>query len=80
MTKKILDEAAYERALDWARGLNEPGFPNNFPDIARYVELAAQEADIDVDSFDPDENLFHVLPEEYELAYQQVKLERQKKG
>ncbi|WP_027183259.1 hypothetical protein [Desulfovibrio inopinatus] len=80
MSKTILDDVAYQRALEWARELDEPGFPNNFPDVTRYVELAAQNADIDVDAFDADENLFHALPEEYELAYQQVKLERQKKS
>jgi len=68
----------YDAALAWARGLHAPGTPLDFPEPAQYVRLAAEEADIDVAAYDPDANLFHDLPEEYELAYLTVRLERLK--
>jgi hypothetical protein len=69
---------SFKKAVNWARGLHDPDSPIDFPDLAHYVQLAAKNADIDVDAHNPDENLFHELPEEYELAYLTVKLERMK--
>lgn len=71
-------ESRYEKALAWARGLRDPESPLKFPDHETYLKLAAQNADIDVAQYSPEENQFHELPEEYELAYLTVKLERQK--
>lgn len=68
----------YDAALAWARGLHVQGAPLDFPEPAEYAQLAAEKADIDVADYDPDVNRFHDLPEEYELAYLTVRLERLK--
>jgi hypothetical protein len=78
MTEHIQDTARYRKALAWARALRAPGRPLEFPELAEYVRLAAEAAPFDIPDEADSEAVFHGIPEEFELAYLQVKLERLK--
>lgn len=78
MTQHIQDTERFRKALAWARGLRLPGRPLEFPELAEYIRLAAQAAPFAIPDEADTEALFHGIPEEYELAYLQVKLERLK--
>lgn len=71
-----LDSAAYAEALAFARSLRDPGQPLEFPSYSDYVRLVSERVVLDLDTFDPDMDDFHELPEPYELAYLTARLER----
>ena len=75
----VLDTAAYAKALAFARSLEAPGNPLNFPSYSDYVRLVAERVVIDLDSYDPDMADFQELPEPFELAYLTARLERLRK-
>lgn len=69
----------YKEILEWVRTINVPGEPYGLPDQKAFSLMVAERPGA-YDGYDPHEEQMHDIPEEYELAYMQVKLERLKAG
>jgi hypothetical protein len=75
--KKLHETKRYKKALEWVRSINIPGKPHGLPDQKEFTRMVAERPGV-YEEYDPHTEQQHDMPEEYELAYMQVKLERAK--
>jgi hypothetical protein len=76
MAEKISDTDRYRKALEWVRSLNIAGKPHGLPDQKEFTKMVAELPEAGYEDYDEFSEQHHDIPEEYELAYMQVKLER----
>lgn len=76
--QKISETERYKEALQWVRSINIPGVPYGLPDQKEFTRMVAERPEAGYEDYDAHEEQHHDIPEEYELAYMQVKLERAK--
>jgi len=75
----ITDTDRYREILEWVRSIDMEGEPFGLPDQKAFSLMVAERPGA-YNGYEPHEEQLHDIPEEYELAYMQVKLERLKAG
>lgn len=74
----INETERYKKALEWVRSINIPGKPHGLPDQKEFTKMVAELPEAGYQEYDEFEEQHHDIPEEYELAYMEVMLERAK--
>lgn len=74
--KKKTDTARYRKALEWVKSIDIPDKPHGLPDQKEFTRMVAELPGAGYENYDEFEEQQHDIPEEYELAYMEVMLER----